>query len=87
MLKVIAINGNSFEFDADSWSSTGTGLLIFKAGKHVAEFSSYLSVQAIPDQVAPEVEEPPAEPETPAEEPEPVEPETPEEEDTNDPES
>lgn len=82
MLKVIATNGNAFEFDADGWSSSGPGLVIFKSGKPVAEFSAYQVVQIIPDQVVPE--EPVVEPETPPEAPD---PETPEEESSDAPES
>lgn len=88
MLKVIATNGNSFEFDADNWRSCGSGLIIFKGGVTVAEFSTYLSVQAIPDPAASEeVEEPPVEPEPSVEEPVPVDPEEPVDGDSNEPES
>lgn len=71
MLKVIATNGNSFTFDdADRWQSVGPGLILFKKGEAIAEFSGYQSVQVIP---APVVPEPIPEPEpTPEPEPSPL---------------
>lgn len=67
MLKVQATNGNSFEFEADSWRDTGSGLILFKGSDAIAQFSAYNFVQRIPDPVVDEPESPPevTEPEFP----------------------
>lgn len=63
MLKVVTVTGNSFEFDADTWQSCNPGLMLFRSGAIVAEFSDFQSVQVVPAPVAPEP--------TPTPEPEP----------------
>ena len=68
-IKVTALNGNTFEFDADTWAAMGNcGVAIFKSGAMVAEFSAFLLVQKV---VVPEVIDPPVEV------PDPVEPDAP----------
>lgn len=53
MLKVVTVTGNSFEFDADAWQSCKPGLMLFKSGAIVAEFSDFQSVQVVTPPVAP----------------------------------
>lgn len=70
MLKVVTVTGNSFEFDADTWQSCNPGLMLFKSGAIVAEFSDFQSVQVVPPPVA----QTPTPTPTPEPEPEPEPP-------------
>lgn len=82
-IKVTTISGSEYSFEADYWQVAGSAVAIYKGSDKIAEFSSFLIAQRVPDPVAvePEVVPPvvvePVEPESePAgEEPEIVWPE------------
>lgn len=54
MIKVSAMNGNTFDFDADTWMPSGEGIVLYKGSEPVAQFSAYQFVERVPDPAPPE---------------------------------